>query len=296
MTSGAGRPNVPGMNKPLQTIGVIGAGTMGSGIAQVSALAGLSVVLLDVDEARIARGRDAMAGALQRLAAKGKLAPDERTAALARLRGTTDRDALRDCDLIVEAATENEALKVALLRQIDAVAKDDAILATNTSSISIAKLGAAMRRPRRFVGLHFFNPVPVMALVEVVHGPATAPSTVEAAVGLAKRLGKTPVVVKDSPGFVVNRLLCPMLNEAVLAYAEGIASAADIDEAMKLGCNHPIGPLALADLIGLDVLLAVMEVFHREFKDDKYRPAPLLKEMVAAGQLGRKSGRGFFAY
>jgi 3-hydroxybutyryl-CoA dehydrogenase len=284
------------MNKPLQTVGVIGAGTMGSGIAQVSALAGLSVVMLDVDEARIALGRDAVAGALQRLAAKGRLSLDERTAALARLRGTTDRAALRDCDVIVEAATENEALKVELLRQVDAVANDDAILATNTSSISIAKLGAATRRPERFVGLHFFNPVPVMALVEVVHGPSTAPSTVEAAVALAKRLGKTPVVVKDSPGFVVNRLLCPMLNEAVLAYAEGIATAADIDEAMKLGCNHPIGPLGLADLIGLDVLLAVMEVFHREFKDDKYRPASLLKEMVAAGQLGRKSGRGFFAY
>ena len=284
------------MDTKLKTVGVVGAGTMGAGIAQVGALAGLAVVLLDVDEVRIARGRDAVSSALQRLAAKGKLGSDEGSAALARLRATTDRAALGDCDLIVEAATENEALKIELLRQIDAIANDQAILATNTSSISIAKLAAATRRPARFVGLHFFNPVPLMALVEVVHGPATAPETVDAAVALAKRLGKTPVVVKDSPGFVVNRLLCPMLNEAVLAFGEGIASTADIDEAMKLGCNHPIGPLALADLIGLDVLLAVMEVFHREFGDDKYRPAPLLKQMVAAGNLGRKSGRGFHAY
>ena len=210
----------------------------------------------------------------------------------------TDHDygALSGCDFIVEAATEDEPLKLKILRQVDAVAKDDAIFATNTSSISITKLGAATRRPERFVGLHFFNPVPLMALVEVVRGRQTGDATVEAAVALAKRLGKTPVVVKDSPGFVVNRLLCPMLNEAVLAYGEGVASAKDIDEAMKLGCNHPIGPLALADLIGLDVVLAVMEVFHREFKDPKYRPAPLLKEMVADGKLGRKSGRGFYTY
>jgi 3-hydroxybutyryl-CoA dehydrogenase len=179
---------------------------------------------------------------------------------------------------------------------MDAVAKDDAVVATNTSSISITKLGAALRRPARFVGLHFFNPVPLMALVEVVRGRQTDDVTVEAASALAKRLGKTPVVVKDSPGFIVNRLLIPMLNEAVLAYGEGIAAAKDIDEAMKLGCNHPIGPLSLADLIGVDVVLAVMEVFHRDFKDPKYRPAPLLKEMVAAGHLGRKSGRGFYTY
>jgi len=187
-------------------------------------------------------------------------------------------------------------VKLKILRQVDALAKDGAIVATNTSSISITKLGAALKRPARFVGLHFFNPVPLMALVEVVRGRQTDDTTVEAAAALAKHIGKTPVVVKDSPGFVVNRLLCPMLNEAVLAYGEGIASAKDIDESMKLGCNHPIGPLALADLIGLDVLLAVMEVFHREFKDPKYRPAPLLKEMVAAGHLGRKSGRGFHNY
>jgi 3-hydroxybutyryl-CoA dehydrogenase len=279
-----------------QMIGVIGAGTMGNGIAQVCALAGVSVLMLDVDEKRVARGREAITTGLERLVKKAKLSPAERDVALDRLRGATDYGALGDCDLVIEAATEDEALKQKVLRQVDALAKDGAIVATNTSSISITKLAAALRRPARFLGLHFFNPVPLMALVEVVRGRQTDDATVETAVALAKRLGKTPVVVKDSPGFVVNRLLCPMLNEAVLAYGEGIATAADIDEAMKLGCNHPIGPLALADLIGLDVLLAVMEVFHREFKDPKYRPAPLLKEMVAGGKLGRKSGRGFYTY
>jgi 3-hydroxybutyryl-CoA dehydrogenase len=283
------------MNAP-QTIGVIGAGTMGAGIAQVCAVSGLSVVVMDIDEARVAKGQGAVAAALEKLVKKGKLSAADRDAALGRLRGATDYGALSGCDVIIEAATEDEPLKLKILHQVDGVAKDDAIVATNTSSISITKLGAATRRPARFVGLHFFNPVPLMALVEVVRGRQTDDATVDAAAALAKRLGKTPVIVKDSPGFVVNRLLCPMLNEAVLAHAEGIASAADIDEAMKLGCNHPIGPLALADLIGLDVLLAVMEVFHREFKDPKYRPAPLLKEMVAEGRLGRKSGRGFHTY
>jgi 3-hydroxybutyryl-CoA dehydrogenase len=281
---------------PANTIGVIGAGTMGSGLAQVCALAGLSVVLTDVDEDRVARGRSDVGGAFERLVKKGKLSAADRGAAVARLSGTTDYAALRNCDFIIEAATEDEALKLKILRQVDAVAKDHAAIATNTSSISITKLSAALRHPARFVGLHFFNPVPLMALVEVVRGRQTDDATVEAASALAKRLGKTPVVVKDSPGFVVNRLLIPMLNEAVLAHGEGIATAHDIDEAMKLGCNHPIGPLALADLIGLDVVLAVMEVFHRDFKDPKYRPAPLLKEMVAAGHLGRKSGRGFYTY
>jgi len=279
-----------------QTIGIIGAGTMGTGIAQVCALAGLSAVIMDVDEERVARGRSGIGSALEQLVKKAKLSAADRDTALGRLRGTTDYGALRDCDFVIEAATENEAVKLKILRQVDALAKDGAIVATNTSSISITKLGAALKRPARVVGLHFFNPVPLMALVEVVRGRQTDDTTVEAAAALAKHLGKTPVVVKDSPGFVVNRLLCPMLNEAVLAHGEGIASAKDIDESMKLGCNHPIGPLALADLIGLDVLLAVMEVFHREFKDPKYRPAPLLKEMVADGKLGRKSGRGFHNY
>jgi len=279
-----------------RTIGVIGAGTMGTGIAQACALAGLSVSMLDVDAQRVSHGRDAVADGLERLVRKAKLSTAERDAAVARLRGTTDYGALRTCDFIIEAATENEPLKLQILGEVDAVAPPGAILATNTSSISIAKLAAATGRAPRFVGMHFFNPVPMMALVEVVHGPRTERSTVEAAVALARRLGKTPVVVKDSPGFVVNRLLCPMLNEAVLAYSLGIASAEDIDQAMQLGCNHPIGPLALCDLIGLDVVLAVMEVFQRDFNDPKYRPAALLKQMVAAGRLGRKSGRGFYTY
>jgi 3-hydroxybutyryl-CoA dehydrogenase len=279
-----------------QNIGVIGAGTMGTGIAQVCAVAGFSTVIIDIDEERVARARSAVAGALDRMLRKGKLSKGDRDDALARLRGSTNYQALRDCDFVIEAATENEALKLAILRQADAAANEHAILATNTSSISIAKLAAATGRAHAFVGLHFFNPVPLMALVEVVHGPRTESSTIDAAVTLAKRLGKTPVVVKDSPGFVVNRLLCPMVNEAVLACSEGIATVHDIDEAMKLGCNHPIGPLALCDLIGLDVVLAVMEVFERDFNDAKYRPAPLLKQMVAAGNLGRKSGRGFYIY
>jgi len=279
-----------------QAIGVIGAGTMGTGIAQACVVAGFSVVMIDLDQERVAHGRSAVASALDRMVNKAKLSAVEGDAALRRLRGSASYGALRSCDFIIEAATENEALKLAILKQADAAAKDDAILATNTSSISLAKLAAATRRPHAFVGLHFFNPVPVMALVEVVHGPRTERSTIDAAVALAKRLGKTPVVVKDSPGFVVNRLLCPMVNEAALVYSEGITTAHDIDEAMKLGCNHPIGPLALCDLIGLDVVLAVMQVFERDFNDPKYRPAPLLKEMVAAGHLGRKSGRGFYTY
>jgi len=269
---------------------------MGAGIAQACAAAGLPVTLIDLDAARIARARIAIADGLTRSVNKGALTGHERVAAMGRLRGATNYHALSGCDFVIEAATEDEALKIGILKRVGDVVRDDAVIATNTSSISIGRLAATLERPAAFVGTHFFNPVVLMNLVEVVRGPQTGESTVDTSVALARMLGKTPVVVKDAPGFVVNRLLCPMLNEAALAYSEGVAAASDIDDSMKLGCNHPIGPLALCDLIGIDVVLAVMKVFHHDFQDPKYRPAPLLEEMVTAGHLGRKTGRGFYTY
>ncbi len=284
------------MTRPVERVGVIGAGTMGNGIAQACAVAGLGVAMVDVSDAAVARGTEAIGASLERLVKKDKLAAAARDDALRRIAGSTDYAALASCDLVIEAATESVELKLAILRRVDAIAGKDALLASNTSSISITALGAVVTAPQRFVGLHFFNPVPMMALVEVIRGLQTADATVAAAEAFARRLGKTPIVVRNSPGFAVNRVLCPMLNEAVFALQEGLASAQAIDDGMKLGCNHPIGPLALADMIGLDVLLAVMNVFYADFNDPKYRPAPLLKEMVAAGYLGRKSGRGFYRY
>jgi len=280
----------------INNVGVIGAGTMGNGIAQACAVAGVDAVMIDVAEAPLAKGMATIRGSLERLVKKDKLSAADRDAALGRLRTATDYAALAGVDLVIEAATENPSIKFDILRKADAIAAPDAILATNTSSISITQLAAVTKRPDRLLGMHFFNPVPMMALVELIRGLQTSDATVAAADAFAKALGKTPIVVKNSPGFVVNRILCPMLNEAIFVYGEGIASAKEIDEGMKLGCNHPLGPLALTDMIGLDVLLAVMEVFAADFGDSKYRPAPLLKEMVAAGWLGRKSGRGFYTY
>jgi 3-hydroxybutyryl-CoA dehydrogenase len=280
----------------IHRLGVIGAGTMGNGIAQACAVCGIDVVMVDVAQAAVDRGIATVGGSLERLVKKDRLSAADRDAALARIRGSTSYDDLNGLPLVIEAATENVELKVRILKQLDALLAPEAIVATNTSSISITKLAAATQRADRFIGMHFFNPVPMMALVEIIRGLQTSDATHERVRDLAVRLGKTPITVKNAPGFVVNRILVPMINEAFFVLSEGLASAEDIDAGMKLGTNHPIGPLALADLIGLDVCLAVMNVYFEEFNDSKYRPCPLLKEMVAAGWLGRKTGRGVYTY
>ncbi len=277
-------------------IGVIGAGTMGNGIAQAFAVAGHAVFLQDIQEAALQKALQTVSGSLDRLIKKGALTEEQKSQALGRIQTVTEVSGLSACALVVEAATENEAIKVKILQAVEALVSEQTVIATNTSSLSITRLAAQLKRPERFVGMHFFNPVPMMPLVEVIQGLQTADSVASQIAELATSIGKTPILVKNSAGFVVNRLLCPMINEAVFVLSEGLASASEIDEGMKLGCAHPIGPLALADLIGLDVLLAVMDVLHDYFEDPKYRPAPLLKEMVAAGRLGRKSGQGFFHY
>lgn len=280
----------------MQKIGVLGAGTMGSGISQVFAINGYNVTLIDISAAALDRAMDTVDKSLSRLLSKEKITSQQKSDALSRIRTGVNLSDLADCDVVIEAATESLELKLQLMTQLDAIVRPEAILASNTSSISITRLAAATTRPERVVGLHFFNPVPVMALVEVIRGLQTSESAFDSMEALAKAVGKMPVKVKNSAGFVVNRLLCPMLNEAVFALSENLASASEIDDAMKMGANHPIGPLALCDMIGLDVQLAVMQVLFESFKDSKYRPAPLLVEMVEAGYLGRKTGRGFYQY
>ncbi|MBI5923930.1 MAG: 3-hydroxybutyryl-CoA dehydrogenase [Betaproteobacteria bacterium] len=280
----------------IQKAGIIGAGTMGNGIAQACAVTGIPVVMVDINDAAVARGITTVSGSLDRLVKKEKMTAEQKAKAMALIQGSTKQGDLKSCDIVIEAATENLELKLKLLKDVEALLGPDVILATNTSSISITKLAAASGRADKFIGMHFFNPVPMMALVELIRGLQTSDATHAAVEALAKQLGKTPITVKNNPGFVVNRILCPMINEAIFVLAEGLATAEDIDAGMKLGCNHPIGPLALADMIGLDTMLAVMEVFYDGFNDSKYRPAPLLKEMVAAGYLGRKTGRGFYNY
>ncbi|WP_455893542.1 3-hydroxybutyryl-CoA dehydrogenase [Pseudomonas palmensis] len=280
----------------IENIAVIGAGTMGNGIAQVCAVAGYQVTLIDVSEAALERGLATLRKNLERQVGKQTLQAEEAEAALTRIATSTDYAQLKGAQLVIEAATENLALKVKILQQVAASVADDCVIATNTSSLSITQLGASVSQPERFIGVHFFNPVPMMALVEIIRGLQTSDATYASAMALTERVGKTAISAGNRPGFVVNRILVPMINEAIMVLQEGLASAEDIDTGMRLGCNQPIGPLALADLIGLDTLLAIIESFHDGFNDSKYRPAALLKEMVAAGYLGRKSGRGFFTY
>ena len=280
----------------IQRVGVLGAGQMGAGIAQVAAMSGYDVVMTDISEAQLERAKAGIEKSLGKLVAKERLSSADKDAALTRLTLASDMSAHAGADIVIEAVTEHEPLKRELLSQLDAVLGEDAILASNTSSISITRLAAATSRPERFIGMHFMNPVPIMKLVEVIRGLETTDATYAATRTLAEAMGKTVVVAQDFPGFIVNRVLIPMLNEAVFALYEGVASAEDIDAAMKLGTNQPMGPLTLADFIGLDTVLAIAEVLHEGLGDSKYRPCPLLRQYVDAGRLGRKVGRGFFDY
>ncbi len=283
-------------NIKLKKIGVIGAGTMGTGIAQVCVQAGLTVVLVDTSTQLGQRGIDRIGAAMQRQVDKGALSTQQRGEALDLLSCAGDYGPLSTCDLVIEAASEDLQVKKSILAKLDAVLPVTGLIASNTSSLSITELASSISSPDRFIGLHFFNPVPVLQLVEVIRGLHTCDETHQQIAALAARLGKTPINVRNAPGFVVNRILVPMLNEAIFVLQEGLASAEDIDRGMTLGCAHPLGPLALADLIGLDTLLSILDAFHEAFGDSKYRPAPLLREMVHAGRLGRKTGHGFHPY
>jgi len=279
-----------------EVFGVIGAGTMGNGIAQVAARAGFDVVMRDVGQEFLARGMTSIDKSLQRNVDKERLSKDEKRAIMGRIKTTTDIGALSEAVIVVEAVNEDLRVKTEVFRSLDEVTKTDAILASNTSSIAITKLGAITKRPDKVIGMHFMNPVPVMKLVEIIRGAATSEETYEKTRALAEKLGKTPLECQDSPGFISNRVLMPMINEAIFALYEGVATRESIDGIMKMGMNHPMGPLTLADFIGLDVCLAIMNVLHDGFGDSKYRPCPLLKRYVDAGWLGKKTGRGFYEY